>query len=853
MAEDVMQKSVQVGLLLLAAASDVLAQQPIAFQYFYDDLNQLAKVVDSTGVVIQYVYDSVGNILQINRSTAAAGTLSIFNVTPLTVATGGTIAIQGQGFSATPSLNMVMIGGVAVTVVSATATLLVVAVPANAVSGPIVVRVGNATATSPTNETIILAPIISSVTPHAALAGGTASVVVNGQNLTGSTFTFAPTGGSALLVSSAAINANGTSATLSVLAAANANGRFAVVAISSGGVNSGLSVTAGNAFGVFSDPNQDADNDGLANGLELLLGTDPFNPDSDGDGFSDGVEVASGSDPLNSACTPVNCRVPGGETDSVNISALNKAVPVDSFNESDSIIFSLLDLANPTSVMSEADSVAFSVVNAANPVSVLNEADSLTFSVCNGASGPCSGFTSSSRPLLPAAGPQERGLSVSAESADHRGTETTVPTVVAVTPGPRVSGLAASAPVTLVFSEPMDADTLGATNLQLRVGSEVLETSITLSSDFRTATLIAALPPETEITIAVTTGAESLFGVALEEFRSQFRTAAHDHQPATIRQFPVSGAGGVPPESSILLETETSREASTAAGALRVAQNGESVPGTARLEGGTTRFEPAVPLPAGAAVTVSIPQESDDTAVNALAGYSGVFVVAGAANTAPTPVRAYPGKFLSVALNPVIEVEFDRPLDPSTLTVDNVSLHLASDGRPIPSSVRLRGDRIIRLTPYGTLTLHTGYYYEVSARVRDVTGITAGRALRRFFQTSIDFGDTTAAVRETLPRDESRNVDAESPIVVRFEKALNPISVTPDTIRLSANQRGSLPTSISFGEDFREVILMPLEPMPANARITVTVSGIEDTSGNIISPRVTQFSTGGVRSANARR
>jgi gliding motility-associated-like protein len=41
----------------------------------------------------------------------------------------------------------------------------------------------------------------------------------------------------------------------------------------------------------------DCDNDGLSNGTEINLGTDPFNPDSDGDGVLDGTEVADGSNP----------------------------------------------------------------------------------------------------------------------------------------------------------------------------------------------------------------------------------------------------------------------------------------------------------------------------------------------------------------------------------------------------------------------------------------------------------------------------------------------------------------------------------------------------------------------------
>src|ERR1700734_2449185 len=67
-------------LILTLGPAPALAQSPITFQYIYDDLNQLTKVIDSTGVVIQYVYDPVGNILQINRSTVQPGVLTLFNI-----------------------------------------------------------------------------------------------------------------------------------------------------------------------------------------------------------------------------------------------------------------------------------------------------------------------------------------------------------------------------------------------------------------------------------------------------------------------------------------------------------------------------------------------------------------------------------------------------------------------------------------------------------------------------------------------------------------------------------------------------------------------------------------------------
>jgi hypothetical protein len=49
---------------------------------------------------------------------------------------------------------------------------------------------------------------------------------------------------------------------------------------------------------------RDSDGDGLGDGREILLGTDPLNPDTDGDGILDGDEVANGYDPLKTNAFP---------------------------------------------------------------------------------------------------------------------------------------------------------------------------------------------------------------------------------------------------------------------------------------------------------------------------------------------------------------------------------------------------------------------------------------------------------------------------------------------------------------------------------------------------------------------
>ena len=225
-------------LLSTAAALPFLcfAQSPVSFRYFYDDTNELYRVLDSTGTLIEYTYDLTGNITNVSRTTLPANQLSILNVTPSNTIGGSTIMILGQNFSAVASGDIVMIGGVTATVVSASTTKLVVTVPGGTAGGAVSVTVNGVTATWSNTITALETPAVSSVSPASGKAGATVTLTVMGVDMSGATFSLPsvdPIGGNG--ASSVTVVSNtGTTAVLTVVLG-TLQGQFGVVATNSNG------------------------------------------------------------------------------------------------------------------------------------------------------------------------------------------------------------------------------------------------------------------------------------------------------------------------------------------------------------------------------------------------------------------------------------------------------------------------------------------------------------------------------------------------------------------------------------------------------------------------------------------
>ncbi|WP_203912639.1 RHS repeat-associated core domain-containing protein [Rhizocola hellebori] len=157
----------------IARAGAVPGAEPI--RYSYDDASRLVGVTDPTGDTASYAYDAAGNLTGINRYPSSR--VSVLSLTPSRGSVGAEVIVSGTGFSATASANAVTFAGAPAAVVSASATQLVVTVPAGTTTGTVAVvtSAGSASSTQPfTLEVAANAPTVAGFSP---VSGGEGTVI----------------------------------------------------------------------------------------------------------------------------------------------------------------------------------------------------------------------------------------------------------------------------------------------------------------------------------------------------------------------------------------------------------------------------------------------------------------------------------------------------------------------------------------------------------------------------------------------------------------------------------------------------------------------------------------------------
>ncbi|MCI0718311.1 MAG: Ig-like domain-containing protein, partial [Acidobacteria bacterium] len=338
-------------------------------------------------------------------------------------------------------------------------------------------------------------------------------------------------------------------------------------------------------------------------------------------------------------------------------------------------------------------------------------------------------------------------------------------------------------------------------------------------------------------------------GNALAEFRSAFATAGatDTERPQVVSQRPGNGATNVALDARVVLYVNEPLDETTVAGSMHISQNGTLVSGTTQVVGNgqTIEFIPDLPWQHGALVQIIVDSAVRDRAGNALQTYQGSFrIVADPRTTAPFIVNTSPGSIIGVPLNAIIEIEFNEPLDPSTVNTSAVNLRQGTT--PLSISVSLvREGRVIRIVPAQLLAANTTFIYQVvPSLVRDLDGVAWNSFFAHAFTTSDREATTRPSVVSVSPSDGATDIPINANISVRFDAPVNPLTVNGVSILLTDGANTAVPCTISFSSNNQDVRIVPHAPLAAGNLFSLTIEGVEDVAGNLVLPQTTQFSTG---------
>ena len=428
--------------------------------------------------------------------------------------------------------------------------------------------------------------------------------------------------------------------------------------------------------------------------------------------------------------------------------------------------------------------------------------------------------------------------------------DTTAPSVVSVTPVDGATGVGPQLNVTLAFSESLDPATITDTNFALYSGFTRLGYGVSRSSDNRIVTLNATAAYGSTITVVVDTDVTDINGNALAApFESTFTTLppALSGSPSITQIRPGGGTSGAPLDTRITLYATDPIAPASMTGALAVTQNGVQLAGswTLAANGYALVFTPAASLAPGALIQVFVTSSLTNTEGAAFQPYANQFYAAQDPSGSLQIVSYFPGYGSTQPANTIIDVQFNKPIDPAFANSTYFNL-TDSSSNPVPVSVTQVQPNVLRMVPSSTLAVGPYYYFHVKGTMKAVDGTTLGSQLDSYFYTAA-VDAVLPVVQSVVPVNGASNVGDNASIRFSFNKVMDTLSITGSTLTLKS-AGVPVPFSLTFGSTptgTTLVTMTPQAPLDDNSTINVIFStGIIDRVGQPITAQTVSFQTG---------
>jgi hypothetical protein len=427
--------------------------------------------------------------------------------------------------------------------------------------------------------------------------------------------------------------------------------------------------------------------------------------------------------------------------------------------------------------------------------------------------------------------------------------DSTAPTVTAVTPLNNATDVAIDMSVTATFSEAMEPLLIAAA-FTLKNGATTVPGSVDYSGVTAVFTPDNNLSSGAVYTAAISTVAKDLAGNPLAETYTWSFTAgavADTTAPTVSYTAPVNAATGVSTNTKVSATFSEAMNPSLIMTAFTLMNGDTVIPGSVTYSGVTAVFTPDVNLTANTLCTATISTDATDLAGNPLAAsHSWSFTTGAAADTtAPTVRLTFPvDGAINVPIHTKVTATFSEAMDPLTITTATFRLKRGTSGTTtVVGSVIYSGLTAVFSQAVSLLLPNSIYTATITTEATDL----AGNALAEDYTWSFTTGDAPDTTRPTVtlvnPADLGTDVALNSTITVTFSKPMDPLTISTTTFTLYA---GATPVYGTVAPDGETAVFTPNHDLLDGTTYTARVNtGAQDLAGNALaSDYVWSFTTG---------
>lgn len=404
------------------------------------------------------------------------------------------------------------------------------------------------------------------------------------------------------------------------------------------------------------------------------------------------------------------------------------------------------------------------------------------------------------------------------------------------------------------FSEAMDAATINATNITLKVTSS--GAAVAGNVNYNTQTHNASFTPNQTLaqsvsyTLTISGAVKDVAGnqmgtpVSITVFTSDVTP------PTVLSTVPADGATGVSntaPITAKFSEPMNISSVNSSTFTLKTTVGGTPVAGVVSYDNpsSTAIFTPSAALSSTTSYTATITTGVKDASQNAMAANK-VWTFTTADNAAPTVVSVVPANLATnVSIGSTVQVTFSEAMAAATITNSTVTLKNTSTSAVIPATVTYNtATNVATLTPNAPLAGSTNYTVTVTTGVTDAAGNPMASAFTSTFTT--ETLDTTApTVTSVSPPNGATNVATNTAVQVAFSEPMTASTVNTTTVFLKNTATSAvIPATVVYNVGTNSATLTPSGPLSNSTNYTLVVTtGVKDVAGNAMAAQFTSAFT----------